>query len=192
MQHPIARSLMKIASSLALAIFALTVMAACDKKEATEPPPLPTPAVAAPAPSAANAPSVTGPQRTKVVIPNVVVADKGTTKVHVAWRLPAGTGVNDGAPFRVRWTSSEGLEHAPEDMRAKGADVAQGFEVAVTPTAGAPSALLAGDVDVVVCDIATHRVCVPVTRRIEMTFLAEGRANAAEVIVALPEARPQG
>jgi hypothetical protein len=77
-------------------------------------------------------------------------------------------------------------------MHAKGADVAQGFDIAVTPTAGVPSAALAGDVDIVVCDIATHRVCVPVKRRIEMTFLAEGKTGTAEVSVPLPAARPQG
>ena len=138
--------------------------------------------------------TATGPDAPppKVVISNVIIAETGTTKVHVAWKLPPGTGVNDGAPFRVQWTSSEGLQHAPEDMRAKGADVSEGFDVSVTPTAGAPSALLAGNVDVVVCDVATHRVCVPVKRRIEMTFLAEGKAPRAEVTVALPEARPQG
>jgi hypothetical protein len=195
MQHPTMVRVMKIVSSVAalavfgaLALGALGALGACDKKEAPQPPPT----AGAAAASVTTAANTGGPQRTKVVIPNVVVAGKGTTKVHVAWKLPAGTGVNDGAPFRVRWTSSEGLEHAPEDMHAKGADVEQGFDVQVTPTAGAPSALLAGDVDVVVCDVATHRVCVPVTRRIEMTFLAEGSANAANVTVPLPEARPQG
>jgi len=176
------------------AVFALTTLSACDKKETAPPVPPPPPALpVATATAAAAAPPASGdPLRGKVVIPNVVVSGKGTTKVHVAWKLPVGTGVNDGAPFRVRWTSSEGLEHAPEDMHAKGGDVALGFDVAVTPTLGSPSALLAGDVNVVVCDIATHRVCVPVTRRIEMTFLAEGTTNAAEVSVPLPEARPQG
>ncbi len=163
----------------------IVALAGCDKNKTSDAPAIaPAPSVGALAPKASSA------LAPKVFIPNVVVAETGTTKVHVAWKLPAGTGVNDGAPFHVRWTSSEGLEHAPEDMRAKGGDVALGFDVAVTPTHGSPSALLAGDVDVVVCDVATHRVCVPVTRRIEMTFLAEGRVNAAEVSVPLPEARP--
>jgi hypothetical protein len=192
MQHPNVRSVMKLVPFAALGL-ALAAFSACDKKETTAPAPPPPPpasaaAAAAPAPTGASA----DPLRGKVVIPNVVVSGKGMTKVHVAWKLPVGTGVNDGAPFRVRWTSSEGLEHAPEDMHAKGGDVAQGFDVSVTPTAGAPSALLAGDVNVVVCDVATHKVCVPVTRRIEMTFLAEGTTNAAEVTVPLPEARPEG
>ncbi len=169
---------------LALALLAL---AACDKKQATTQ----AAAGATGASAAATTTATADPQRGRVLIPNVVVASKGTTKVHVAWKLPAGTGVNDGAPFRVRWTSSDGLEHAPEDMRAKGGDVAQGFDVAVTPTTGTPTAQLAGDVDVVVCDVATHRVCVPITRRIEMTFLTEGTSTSAEVTVPLPEARPQ-
>lgn len=177
-----------------LVVVAAVVAAACDRKDAATrvAPPLDPPVepVVANAPGAANAPGGDAPSA-RVVIPNVVVAAKGTTTVHVGWKLPAGTGVNDGAPFRVRWTSSEGLLHAPEDMRAKGADVTAGFDVAITPTAGAPSALLAGDVNVVVCDVATHRVCVPVTRRIEMTFLAEGHDAAALVTVPLPEARPQ-
>jgi hypothetical protein len=42
---------------------------------------------------------------------------------------------------------------------------------------------------VVVCDVATHRVCVPVKRRVEMTFLPEGKENTAAVSVPLPEAK---
>jgi hypothetical protein len=177
---------MKLVVSLSL-VLVTAALGACEKKDpvrGTEPTP-PSPAVAA----ASTAKTADAPP-SKVSIPNVVVAEKGTTKVHVAWKLPAGTGVNDGAPFRVRWTSSEGLAHAPEDMHAKGADVTQGFDVSVTPANGAPS-LLAGDVNVVVCDVATHRVCVPVSRRIEMTFLAEGTSPVADVTVPLPEARPQ-
>ena len=176
---------MKLVLSLVLAAAAL---GACEKKDpvrGAEPAPPSTPLVAAASAKPADA------TPTKVSIPNVVVAETGTTKVHVSWKLPAGTGVNDGAPFRVRWTSSEGLAHAPEDMHSKGADVTQGFDVQVTPANGAPSQL-AGDVNVVVCDVATHRVCVPVTRRIEMTFLAEGKSPTADVTVPLPEARPQG
>ena len=126
----------------------------------------------------------------KVLVPEVTIAKAGATKVHVGWLLPKGTGVNDGAPFRVRWKTSDGLAHAPEEMRAKGADVQQGFDVEVTPTTGTTRARLVGDADLVICDVATHRVCVPVKREIEMSFAVTGASRAAAVSVPLPEAKP--
>jgi hypothetical protein len=162
-------------------------LAACDRSSSA------TRADAAPAaaPPASSSRASAAPPET-VYVPQVAVAERGPTKVHVAWKLPAGTGVNDGSPFHVRWTTSMGLERVPDEMHAKGADVSQGFDLVVTPTSGAPSATLAGDVHVVVCDVATHKVCVPVTRRIEMEFLVVGKESNANVEVPLPAAKPAG
>jgi hypothetical protein len=81
-----------------------------------------------------------------------------------------GTGVNDEAPFKLRWRSSDGLAEPPADVAAKGASVSNGFDVALVPNHGTTFARLLGDVDLVVCDAETHSVCVPVKRELEMTF----------------------
>jgi hypothetical protein len=128
-----------------------------------------------------------------VTLPDVLIADDAPTVIHVAWKIPAGTGINDDAPFRVRWTTSEGLAEVPAEEKAKGADVRLGFDVTVAPLKGEPAAHLAGNVDVVVCDVETHKVCVPVKRKIEVTFAVQkGGKRKANVEVPLPAARPQG
>ena len=156
---------------------------ACDRADEKRPPQ----AEKGPVPVASAAPRP--PE--KVSVPAVSVSDQGATTVHVAWDVPAGTEVNDEAPFHLRWTTSEGLAEVPPEQRAKGRDVSTGFDVRVVPTKGAPEALLAGTVDLVVCDSVTHSVCVPVKRRVEMPFTIAKDAKArAEVRVALPQARP--
>jgi hypothetical protein len=128
--------------------------------------------------------------RNRVVLPELAIG-RGATDVHVAWRLPTGTGVNEGAPFRVRWRTSEGLAKTPDERRAKGAEVQQGFDINVTPVTGVAGATLAGSVDLVLCDVATHRVCVPMTRDLEMSFrVVDGAGPKANVSVPLPEAKP--
>jgi hypothetical protein len=175
----------------AAVVFCLA-LAACDRRDAM--PRVDAIANAAPSSPVAVSSSTTASAtpREVVYVPQVAIAGRGPTTVHVAWRLPAGTGVNADAPFHVRWKMSEGLERAPDEMHAKGADVSRGFDVVVTPTAGSPSATLTGDVNVVVCDVVTHRVCVPVERRIEMEFLVVGKMPSATVDVPLPAAKPQG
>jgi hypothetical protein len=62
----------------------------------------------------------------------------------------------------------------------------------VKPMKGAPNATLAGEIDIVICDAATHSVCVPVKRSIELGFMSVRDASAAtEIEVPLPEAKPQ-
>ena len=127
-----------------------------------------------------------------VTLPDVFIADNAKTTIHVAWKIPPGTGINDDAPFKVRWTTSEGLSEVPPDEKSKGADVKLGFDVVVAPLAGEPAAHLAGTVDVVVCDVETHKVCVPVKRKIEVTFAVQkGGKKRTSVEVELPAARPQ-
>lgn len=110
--------------------------------------------------------------------------------MHVKWQTPAGTGINEDAPFRVRWKKSEGLTEAPPEMKATGANVKDGFDVHVAPLPGAPRATLDGDVDVVVCDVATHRVCVPVRRSLDLGFVVTADApGAATLDIRLPAAK---
>lgn len=127
----------------------------------------------------------------KVVVPVVTISDKTETMVHVAWSTPPGTAVNDDAPFRVRWTTSEGLAEVPPEMRAKGKDVLGGFDVPVVATKGTPEAFLTGEVEIVVCDAESHSVCLPVKRRVEMSFLVghEAKPKKETVTVPLPKAK---
>jgi hypothetical protein len=144
-------------------------------------------------PDAAAPPSPPPAAAESVVVPAVEISSRVETTVHVAWDAPPGTAVNDEAPFHVRWTTSEGLAEVPPELRGKGREVSRGFDVRVVAARGAPEAGLAGTVDLVVCDEATHAVCVPVKRRLEMPFLVTDVADAAaarrEVRVALPKAR---
>jgi len=131
-------------------------------------------------------------QFAKVDFPEVPIRAGATTTVHVAWRTPAGTGVNEEAPFKVRWHHSDALAEAPADVKATGTSAKDGFRIAVKPLDGAPNATLNGVIDLVVCDVATHAVCVPVRRKIEIEFVV-GKSAASEttVTVDLPQAKPQ-
>lgn len=173
---------------------ALTV--ACEKKQAAE-----APAAAAAAPEASPKPQDAVHPRGKgggpgtanverVEAPEVAIRKEGTT-VHVRWNAPKGTAVNDEAPFKVRWKNSEGLAEAPPEMKSTGANVKDGFDVKVVPLTGAPRATLDGHVDLVVCDVATHAVCVPVKRKLDLGFVVTQDAPAeTKLDVRLPEAKP--
>lgn len=169
----------------------------CGKSDASAQPAPKTEASTAPsaaassASSAPSAPSAHHEHHEKVVIPAVTISDKATTTVHVTWDTPKGTAVNDDAPFRVRWTTSEGLAEVPPEVRGKGKDVSAGFDVPVVATKGTPEAMLAGNVEIVVCDSETHSVCVPVKRRLEMPFLVghEAKARTESAKVPLPKAK---
>lgn len=126
----------------------------------------------------------------KVEVPEVRVRADGPTTVLVSWLTPAGTTVNDDAPFRVRWNRSDGLVDAPSDVKSTGSAVKNGFRVSVRPMAGAPNPTLVGEIQLVVCDAATHAVCVPVKREIELGFVAAKDATSeATVAVPLPAAK---
>jgi hypothetical protein len=110
--------------------------------------------------------------------------------VKVAWKAPPGTSVNEDAPFRVRWNRSDALADAPSDVKATGTAARSGFDIVVKPLPGAPNATLGGVIDLVVCDVATHAVCLPVRRKVDIEFVV-GKAAAAEttVTVNLPQAK---
>jgi hypothetical protein len=164
------------------------LLSACSREKAD-------PSTSAPATAqAATAQAPTAPVPTHhepVEVPVVTISDRADTTVHVTWDTPKGTAVNDDAPFRLRWTTSEGLAEVPPEMRAKGRDVASGFDVRVVATKGTPEASLVGEVDIVVCDSETHAVCVPVKRKVTMPFLvAHEKASVRSTVkVPLPSAK---
>lgn len=146
----------------------------------------PTPAKsAAPAPVAKVAAAAV-----KVEIPELAIRAGGTSKVRVSWSSPAGTAVNEEAPFRVRWNRSDGITDAPSDVKATGSHAKDGFTVDVTPTPGAPNAVLTGEIDLVVCDVETHAVCLPVKRSLELGFVVvKNGPEEAKVTIPLPQAK---
>lgn len=113
----------------------------------------------------------------------------GKSTLHIAWDLPQGTGINDEAPFAVRWSQSDGLVAPPSDIIGVGKEVAGGFDVPVEPMATATAAQLAGEVSLVVCDVATHSVCVPLRRRLEVTFGITQGGMPGSLRVPLPQAK---
>jgi DsbC/DsbD-like thiol-disulfide interchange protein len=125
----------------------------------------------------------------KIEASDVAVRSAGTT-LHMTWDAPKGTGVNEEAPFKVRWKKSEGLVETPADTKTTGASVKKVFDLLVKPAAGASRAKLEGELDLVVCDVETHAVCVPVRRALELSFVVT-KDGAAETVlkVALPEAK---
>jgi hypothetical protein len=179
-----------------LAVAAATAFAGlgCEKRPTAEPsPPLVVPSAAPVVAGASADPARDGgahPQFARVEFPEVPIRAGTTTTVKVIWRTPTGTGVNEDAPFRVRWDRSDALAEAPADVKATGTTAREGFRIAVKPLDGAPNATLGGVIDIVVCDVATHSVCVPVRRKVEIDFVV-GKAAAAEttVTVDLPQAR---
>lgn len=129
------------------------------------------------------------PPSIKIEATDVAVRAAGTT-VRLTWDAPKGTGVNEEAPFKVRWKKAEGLSETPADTKTTGATVKKTFDVMVKPASGAARARLEGELDMVVCDVETHAVCVPVRRALELGF-AITKDGAAETVVnvKLPEAK---
>ncbi len=118
-----------------------------------------------------------------------IAVPEGKSQLHVAWDVPKGTEINDDAPIAVRWKSSDGLASTPSDITGHGKDIANGFDIPIELFKGASGGQLIGDLDLVVCDIETHSVCVPIKRRIELTF-AVGKGNAqGKVVLPLPKAK---
>lgn len=156
------------------------LLAACEKKKDAEPAP-PAP------PRVVDAGLV---KLEKLEVPEVRIRAGAPTTVNVKWSMPKDTAVNDEAPFRIRWNRSDGLAEAPTDVRSTGSTVKEGFTVKVQPMKGATNPTLGGGIDIVVCDSATHSVCVPVHRSVELGFVAAAdAADTATVTIPLPEAK---
>ncbi len=160
-------------------LLALTLLAmiGCSKK--SDPPPAPVASASASAMPAGER------ERAKIDFPEVPIRAAAATIVHVLWKTPAGTRVNEDAPFKVRWNRSDALEGAPADVKATGNSAREGFDITVKPLAGAPNATLGGVIDLVVCDAVNHSVCLPVRRAVEIEFVV-GKAAAAETTVTIP------
>lgn len=107
------------------------------------------------------------------------------------WSLPAGTGVNEEAPFKLRWLEEENLAALPAPQKTMGAAVKDGFRVALRAKPGVTRASLEGVLDMVVCDVATHKVCVPFRRKLVITFGVERDGGAALVTIPLPAAKAE-
>ena len=174
------------------------MLVACDKKESavTISPPVITTASASSAPGGGGAlieGAVRGKPTERVKFDAAeIMVPPGKSNLHVQWAVPDGTAINDDAPFTVRWGSSDGLVAPPTDIKGHGKDVRGGFDVPIELMTGASGGQLAGDVDLVVCDTETHAVCVPIKRRLELTF-APSKGNAkGNVTLPLPRAKPQG
>ncbi len=174
-----------------ISIVALSVAGsvACSKK--SEPAPAPVASAVARAPVGAAPPASAMPpgQRAKIEFPEVPIRAAAATVVHVAWKTPPGTAVNEDAPFKVRWFRSDALEAAPADVKATGNSALRGFDITVKPLGTAPNATLGGVIDIVVCDAVNHSVCLPVRRTVDIEFVV-GKAAAAEttVTIELPQA----
>ncbi len=169
--------------------FFFVVLACCGKKDPT---PLSDPLVASASASAAAIASVLpggGGERTKLDAAEIPVPP-GKSQLHVAWGVPSGTAINDDAPIAVRWQSSDGLVAPPSDIKGHGKDIANGFDIPIELFAGASGGQLIGDLDLVVCDVETHSVCVPIKRRVELTFAVVKNNAAGRVTLPLPKAKP--
>ena len=179
---------------LPFASLVLSVVAGCERKPTADPPPIPSAAASAPdaasSVSAAVSASAAPVVLEKVEVPEVRIRADGPTTVRVVWTTPKGTAVNDDAPFRVRWNRSDGLVDAPSDVKSTGSAVKEGFRVKVKPMTGAPNATLDGEINIVVCDSATHSVCVPVRRGVELGFVvAKDATEETTVSIPLPAAK---
>ncbi len=117
------------------------------------------------------------------------VATTGVTHLTLAWRLPHGTGVNEQAPWSLRWDRGTGLAATPAASEGVGSTIPHGIAVDVHPAPGATEATLDGTLDMVVCDIETHRTCLPFTRRLHVALTpTAGAPRTVDAPVALPSA----
>ena len=164
---------------------ALACLCACDKKDSASTAPTDSATAAAPG---AGGPAIGG-GRPKLDSAEIAVP-VGKSDLHVAWSVPKGTEINDEAPFAVRWASSDGLVSPPTDIKGHGKDAAAGFDVPIETMPDASGGKLAGDLDLVVCDTVTHSVCVPIKRRLELTFAVGKGTSQGRVTLPLPSAKP--
>ncbi len=172
----------------ALALVSLLLAVACEKKEQAAPLIVTSASAVAEPRAALGAPKEVKRPKDRFDEVEVAVPD-GKSSLHVSWKLPDGTGVNDKAPFAVRWVSSDGLAVTPTDIHALGSDVAKGFEIPIELMAGTSGGKLSGDLEMVVCDVATHAECVQLHRQLEITLNPSKGGALGSVTLPLPSAR---
>jgi hypothetical protein len=117
------------------------------------------------------------------------IAPGRASPVEVRWELPAGTEVNAEAPVKLQWVRMRGLRELPAAVKAQGGEAQHGLTFSVAPALGATSAELVGVLQLVTCDAAHARVCLPVRRTVEASFAVDAAAGAAAAILPLPAAR---
>ena len=110
--------------------------------------------------------------------------------LRLMWKIPAGTAINDDAPLKVRWAQSDGVMSPPADVKTVGRDAREGLDLSVQPKADVKQAKLDGILDVILCDVATHKVCVPVRRTLRAEIAVAGDAPQTSATVELPAAKP--
>jgi thiol-disulfide isomerase/thioredoxin/sugar lactone lactonase YvrE len=148
----------------------------------------PTAAASSGAPASASAPKI-DPADPVAALGTLRIAAGKPSRVRVAWKLPEGTGVNEEAPVKLVWAEMKGLARLPDPVRAKGAEAQSGIDVTVEPAPGASAGSLTGVLELVTCDVATHRVCVPIRRTVQASFTVGGDAATAQASIALPPAK---
>ncbi|MBX3228381.1 MAG: hypothetical protein KIT84_06995 [Labilithrix sp.] len=168
-------------------LFAIALLAACEKDKPPAPAPAPAPSAAASLAVAADA----GPAKLeKLEMEEIRVQPDVVTQVKLKWLAPKGTEINDEAPFRVRWNRSDGLAEAPADAKTTGSAVKQGYTMKVQPLPKTPNATLTGEIDIVVCDAVNHSVCLPVRRHLDLGFIiVKDAPSEVSLEVPLPSAK---
>lgn len=113
------------------------------------------------------------------------------TSLTIRFHMPEGTAINSEAPLRLRWDEAHGLAKLPETQKLTSAQAQQGITVSLEPAAGSTSGALSGTLELVLCDEATHRACVPVKRAVSATFsVVDAQPSVApSVTIELPEAK---
>jgi thiol-disulfide isomerase/thioredoxin len=125
---------------------------------------------------------------TRVVIFRLPAARK--SELSLNWNLPDGTGINDEAPFRITWVSQSGLEHLPTAVRMTGKQAQAGVKIAVEPSKNSDKSAVHAWLDLVLCDIKTHRICKPVHLKLDMNMqIGSNVQPQLQASVALPEAK---
>ena len=109
-------------------------------------------------------------------------------RLRIEWQLAPGTGINDEAPYRLRWMTADGLAGLPADSHGHGRDIVHGIEVALPPSSSTAQAIARGELELVICDTVSHRVCVPVRRKVELGLVPTERAADEVVHLPLPAA----
>ena len=109
--------------------------------------------------------------------------------LHLQWKAPRGTGINDDAPFRLRWTSSKGLSKKPADIQRTGKEIQDGVGIVISPDKASARSTLRGQLEAVICDNETHSVCVPIRYAVaaQVEWVTSGVQD--KVLLPLPRAK---
>ena len=119
----------------------------------------------------------------------IAISAHNQARFSLTWGLPDGTGVNPDAPFTLAWKSSHGMAHPPAIVDGSGSIAPSGVEIPVAFAKGANDIVLDGVLDFVVCDVATHRACVPVIREVVIKLHRDEHApDHASATLLLPDA----